>query len=133
MRRSDRAERRFDVDAAVPRGVGAEPPRGLHELALAPWPPPTPGLVPRDSDVNEPLQEIALRRRRLPPLVLELLVRGEELPRGDQLEASFESHVVMITEQARAEAIRRCERKGGDEAKEVVALLEQRATAVTAP
>ncbi len=44
--------------------------------------------------MDEPLQEVALLGRRLPPLVLELLVRGEELAGGDQLETAVESHAI---------------------------------------
>ena len=76
------------------RRVGAEPARRLLELALAAGTPPAPGLVPRDGHVDEPLQEVSFLGWRLPPLVLELLVRGEELAGGNQLEASFESHRV---------------------------------------
>ena len=76
------------------RRVGAEPARRFLELALAAGTPTAPGLVPGDGDVDEPLQEVPLLRRRLAPLVLELLVRGEELAGGDQLQAFVESHEV---------------------------------------
>jgi hypothetical protein len=69
----------------VPRGVRAESPRRLLELALAADPVPAPDLVPRDRDVDEPLVEVALLRRRRPPCELELLVRGEELAAPNQL------------------------------------------------
>ena len=42
--------------------------------------------------MDEPLEEIALVRRRLAPLVLELLVRLEVGARADQLEAGFKTH-----------------------------------------
>jgi hypothetical protein len=63
--------------------------RRLLELALAPDAVPAPGLVPGDGDVHEPLEEILLAGRALPPRVLELLVRGEELAASDQLEAAL--------------------------------------------
>jgi hypothetical protein len=63
----------------VLRCVRAEAPRRLLELALAADPVPAAGLVPRDRDVDEPLVEVALLRRRRAPRQLELLVRGEEL------------------------------------------------------
>ena len=87
MRRGHRAERRCDVDATVVRRVGAEPARRFLELALAARTPTAPGLVPGDGNVDEPLQEVSLLGRRRAPLVLELLVRGEELAGGDQLQA----------------------------------------------
>jgi hypothetical protein len=89
-----RSERRRDVDAPVVRRVRAEPARCLLELSLAAGTPTAAGLVPGDGDVDEPLQKVSLRRWRLAPLVLELLVRGEELPGGDQLQTSVESHGV---------------------------------------
>ena len=70
---------RRDVDALVPWGIRAEAPRRLLELALAADAVPAAGLVPRDGDVDEPLVEVALLRRRRAPRQLELLVRGEEL------------------------------------------------------
>jgi hypothetical protein len=63
----------------VLRCVRAEAPRRLLELALAADPVPTAGLVPRDRDMDEPLVEVALLRRRRAPRQLELLVRSEEL------------------------------------------------------
>jgi len=98
LRRRHRSESRCDVDATVVRRVGAEPARRFLELAFAARTPTAPGLVPGDGNVDEPLQEVSLLRRRLAPLVLELLVRGEELAGGDQLEAPFESHRVIIDE-----------------------------------
>jgi hypothetical protein len=69
----------------VPRRIRAEPPRRLLELALAADPVPAPGLVPRDGDVDEPLVEVALLRRRSAPRQLQLLVRGEELAAANQI------------------------------------------------
>ena len=63
----------------MPRRVGREPAGRLFELALAADPVPAAGLVPRDRDVDEPLVEVTLLRRRRPPRQLELLVRREEL------------------------------------------------------
>jgi hypothetical protein len=94
LRRGHRSECRCDVDATVVRRVGAEPARRFLELAFAARTSTAAGLVPGDCDVDEPLQEVSLLRRRLAPLVLELLVCGEELAGGDQLQALVESHEV---------------------------------------
>ena len=59
--------------------IGGEAARGLLELAFAPRAVATARLVPRNRDVDEPLEEVALARRRRAPLELELLVRGEVL------------------------------------------------------
>jgi hypothetical protein len=83
-------EHRCDVDAFVLRRVGSEPPLRLLELPLAPDPVATPRLVPGDGDVDEPLVEVPLRRRRGAPGRLELLVRGEELAAPNQLEPLIE-------------------------------------------
>jgi hypothetical protein len=82
--------KRGDFDATVGRGVRREPAAGLLELALAPDPVSAAGLVPRDCDVHEALQEVALGRLGCAPGVLELLVGGEELACTNQLEAAFE-------------------------------------------
>ena len=93
-------QRRTDVDTAVMRRVRAEPARCFLELALAPGAPPAAGLVPSDGDVDQALQEVSFFGWRFPPLVLELLVRGEELSGGDQLETPFESHGLIINDPA---------------------------------
>jgi hypothetical protein len=72
------------------RRVGPEPPRRFLELPLAPDTVPAPGLIPGDGDVNEPLEEVALLRRRRAPGVLENLVRSEELAAANQLEPARE-------------------------------------------
>ncbi len=66
-----------------------QPTRRLLELALAADAVPAPGLVPRDRDVNEPLEEVLLLGGACPPGVLQLLVCGEELTAADQLEAAL--------------------------------------------
>jgi hypothetical protein len=71
--------------------VRAQPTVRLLELALHPDAPPALGLVPRDRDVNEPLQEVAFLGRRRAPCILELLVRGEVLAAPDQVDAGFKS------------------------------------------
>jgi hypothetical protein len=63
-----------------------QPPRGLLELPLAADAVPAPGLVPRDGDVDETLEEVLLRRLGRAPSILERLVRGEELALTDQRE-----------------------------------------------
>ena len=65
-----------DVDAPMHRAVGRQPSARLLELAFAADPVTPPGLVPGDSHVNEPLEEVALLGRRFPPLVLELGAAG---------------------------------------------------------
>src|SRR5919108_146293 len=60
----------------------------LRQLAFGSDAPASPRLVPGDSDVDESLEEVALVRGRGAPGVLELLVRGEVLPRADQLHTS---------------------------------------------
>jgi hypothetical protein len=47
-----------------------------------------PGLVPRNRDVHETLEEVALFGRRRAPRVLELLVRGEVLAGPNELYSS---------------------------------------------
>jgi hypothetical protein len=71
-------------------GIGPEPPCGLLELALAPDRVLAPGLVPGNSDMHEPLEEVALGRLGSAPDVLEHLVGGEVLAAADQLEAALE-------------------------------------------
>ena len=83
-------EQRLKLDAAMPGRVGTEPSPGLRELPLTPDAVPAAGLVPRNGDVHEPLQEVALRRLRRPPGVLERLVRGEVLAAADQLDTALE-------------------------------------------
>ena len=53
-----------DVHAAVLGRVGPEPARRLLQLPLAADAVAAPGLVPGDRDVHEPLEEVALGRRR---------------------------------------------------------------------
>jgi hypothetical protein len=74
----------------VPRRVRAEPPLRLLELPLAADAVPAAGLVPGDRDVDEALEEVALRVGGRAPRVLERLVRGEEVAAPDQLEAARE-------------------------------------------
>jgi hypothetical protein len=65
-------------------------PLGLRQLALAADAVATPGLVPRDRDVHEALEEVPLGRLRRAPCVLERLVRGEELTSPHQLDPAPE-------------------------------------------
>jgi hypothetical protein len=67
-----------------------EPPPCLLELPLAADPVPAPGLVPRDRDVDEALEEVALAVGRGAPRILERLVRLEERAGADQVEAARE-------------------------------------------
>jgi hypothetical protein len=80
----------------VRRGVGREAPLRLLELPLAADPSPAAGLIPRDSDVDEALVEVALAARRRAPRELELLVRREELPGPDQVEPVREPALLRV-------------------------------------
>jgi hypothetical protein len=88
--RFDLRQSRRDVDAAVLGRVWPESPRGLFELPLAADAVPPACLVPRDRDVDETLEEVALLGRRRAPHILEHLVRSEELAAPDQLEPAPE-------------------------------------------
>ena len=68
------------------RRVAIEPSRRLGELALAARPISALRVQPRDSDMDEPLQEVALVFGRYSPLVFELLVGVEVRARADQLQ-----------------------------------------------
>jgi hypothetical protein len=81
---------RRHVHALVLRSVGPEAAGGLLQLPLAPDAVAAPGLVPRDRDVDEPLEKVALLWRRRPPDVLERLVRLEVLAPADQVEPALE-------------------------------------------
>ena len=80
----DAAEHGVDVDAPMRRPVGAQATSRLLELALAARTISPPGVQPGDGDVHEPLQEVALGRGRVAPLVLQLLVRLEILAGPNQ-------------------------------------------------
>ena len=81
---------RIDVYSAVHGRIRRKPPGRLLELALAADAVAASGLVPRDRDVDQPLEEVALLGGRRAPGVLELLVGGEELPAADQVEPALE-------------------------------------------
>jgi hypothetical protein len=49
------------------------------------------GLIPRDGDVNEALEEVAFAGFRNAPLVFEFLVRREELAAADELNPALEA------------------------------------------
>jgi hypothetical protein len=66
-----------------------EPPSRLRELPLAADAPAAPCLVPRDRDVDEPLEEVALAGVGAAPRELELLVRVEVAARADQRDAAL--------------------------------------------
>ena len=70
--------------------VGREAAGSLLELPLAADPVAAPRLVPGDSDVDEPLEEVALGRLGRPPFVLEDLVRVVVPAAPDELEPAFE-------------------------------------------
>jgi hypothetical protein len=79
-----------DVDATVGRPVGGQAPRGLFELPLEPGPVSSPRVVPRDGDVDEALEEVALTWLGRAPEVLQHLVRFEIFGAVDQLEPALE-------------------------------------------
>jgi hypothetical protein len=72
-------EDRCHVHASVLGSVRREAAGGLLELPLAADTVAAARLVPRDREVDEPLEEVALLGRRGAPRVLELLVGREEL------------------------------------------------------
>ena len=80
-------EQRFELDAAMRGRVRLEPAQCLCELSLGADLASAPGLVPRNRDVHETLEEVALLDGRRAPRVLELLVRGEVLAGPDELDA----------------------------------------------
>src|SRR5207249_1424231 len=63
-----------------------EAPDRLRQLPLGADPPAAPGLVPRDGNVHEALEEVAFVLRCRAPCVLELLMRGEVLAGADALD-----------------------------------------------
>ena len=69
--------------------VGPEAAGGLLQLSLATDTVAAAGLVPRDREVDEALEEVTLLGRRGAPGVLQLLVRCEVLTGSDQLQACF--------------------------------------------
>jgi hypothetical protein len=68
------------------RSEGCQPAPCLRELALAPGPVPPARVVPGDSNVDETLEEVLLRRVGRTPGFLELLVRLEVLAAPNQIE-----------------------------------------------
>jgi hypothetical protein len=95
-RSRDLGEDAVDVDVAMGGAVGLEAARGLLELPLTTGLVVARRMVPGDGHVDEALEKVALGRRRLPPLVLELLVRLEVRTRPDQLQPSLETHGAII-------------------------------------
>ncbi len=87
----DLRQQRRNVDSPMSRCIRREPPRGLLELPRAARAVAPAGLVPGNGDVDEPLEEVTLARLGCPPLVLELLVRSEELAAADQLNPALEA------------------------------------------
>ena len=76
-----------DVDAPVGGCVRGQPTLRLRELSLEADAVPARVLVPRDDDVHEALEEVALGRRRRSPRELEGLVRVEVPTRSREREA----------------------------------------------
>ena len=70
------------------RRVRPEPAQRFRELPLGSDPPAASGLIPRDGNVHQSLEEVPLVLRRRAPGVLELFVRGEVLAGPDQPDAS---------------------------------------------
>jgi len=69
--------------------VAGEPSLRLRELAVASVAVAALRVQPRDRDVDEPLQEVALGIRRDAPLVLELLVRIEVGAVANELQSAL--------------------------------------------
>ena len=84
-----RVKQSLQVDAAMCRGERTEPPRRLLELALATNAVPAAGLIPRDRDVDEALEEVFLRWVCREPDVFERLVGLEVLALGNLLETGL--------------------------------------------
>ena len=72
------------------RREGPEAALCLLELPLEPDPIPAAGLVPRDDDVHEPLEEVLLLGLCRAPRVLERLVCGEVLATPREVEPAFQ-------------------------------------------
>ena len=66
-----------------------EPAFRLLELPLEPNPIPAAGLIPRDDDVHEPLEEVLLFGLGRAPGILERLVCGEVLAPPREVEPAF--------------------------------------------
>src|SRR5215218_6563238 len=81
----DLRQERREREPAVMRGVRRQAPRGLVQLSSAARRVGARRLVPGDGDMEEPLVEVALARRRGAPRQLELLVGREVLSGRDQL------------------------------------------------
>ena len=89
-------QQRRDVDAPVPRRVGGESATCLRQLPFATDSIAAAGLVPRDRDVYQPLQEVPLAGRGRSPRILELLVCREVLAAADQLEPARERRLAQL-------------------------------------
>ncbi len=106
--RVDLTEDARDVDAAMGRGVRPEAPRGLRELPRCAVPVSPRGVVPGDRDVDEALEEVPLRRGRVAPLVLELLVRLEVRALADQGDPLLEPHRAKYPESESDSGLAEC-------------------------
>jgi hypothetical protein len=90
----DLDEKVADVDPAMVRRVRTEPAHRLLELPLISGPISTAGVMPRDGDVDEALEEVALGWLGGAPEILQHLVGREVLPAVDQLEPALELNTV---------------------------------------
>jgi hypothetical protein len=79
-----------DVDASMLRCERPEPALRLLQLPLEPGAVPAAGLVPRDDDVHQPLEEVLLLGRGGAPGVLERLVRGEVIAVAGQFKPAVQ-------------------------------------------
>src|ERR1700758_2407829 len=73
-----------------------QPPCRLLELARRRDGTAAAGLVPRDRDVDEPLEEIALLGRRRAPGLLELLVRFEVAAGADLVQSTLARRIHSV-------------------------------------
>jgi hypothetical protein len=87
----DGAKKTRHVDTAMLWSEGREPPRRLLELPFTAGAVSTPGLVPSDRDVDEPLEEILLGRLGRAPDVLQRLMGLEVLAPPDLRQSCRES------------------------------------------
>ncbi len=72
------------------RRIRRQPTASLLELALAADPVAASCLIPRNGDVHETLEEVALGGLRGAPGLFQLLVGREELAGTNQLQAALE-------------------------------------------
>jgi hypothetical protein len=86
-------EQRLELDSSMRRRIGLESADRFAELPFHCNRARATGLVPRDRDVNEPLEEVAFLCRRGAPHLLENFVCGEILAGANQRDPARELRV----------------------------------------